>query len=299
MVQLQRDRKYELIIGNYQSGDGLKITDLQIRFDVSKSADNKRTSNSATVEVYNLSRYTLGKLETEFLECTLAVGYKDTGIQTIITGNVTETRTVKHGADQVTQLVLGEGYVALNHKRLKTLVAPGKTMEDVIEEIRKQMPGVARGAYVGTNLSNPVLYGYPLNGTPKEMLTRFAREHKLEWRIHNNALDISEENGLVSKDRLEAPVISFGTGLIDIPYYASGDSAKLDTDPRRRTGIQFKAFLNPEVTPGRIIKLESKVLPQLNGFYRVNDVRFSGDFRGNDWIMDVVCSQVRDVELAQ
>lgn len=297
---LQRDRRYQLDIGDYQTGDGLRITDLQMRFDITKSADNKRTGNGGTVEVYNLSRHTLGKLETEFLSCTLDLGYRDTGIATILTGNVTETRTVKQGPDQVTQFILGEGYTALNHQRLKALVAPGKTMLDVIEEIRKQMPGVARGAYVGTNLSNPVIYGYPLNGSPRELLDRFARANKLEWRVDNGALYVNEENGLISKDTIEAPVISFETGLVDIPYYASGATDKLDTNPRRRTGVQFKALLNPSVTVGKMIKLESLVSEgQLDGFYRVNDIRFYGDYRGNDWYMDCMCALVHSVELVQ
>lgn len=299
MIQLQTDRRYELIVGDYQTGDGVKIDGLQLRFDVAKSSDNKRTSNSATVEVTNLSRDTLGILETEFLECTLALGYRDTGIQTILTGNVVETRTVQQGNDRVTQMILGEGYTALNHQRLKSLVAPGKTVEDVVEEIRTQMPGVVRGAYVGTNLTNRVLYGYPLNGSPRDMLTRLTRENRLEWRVDNGALYISEENGLISRSTSEAVLISSSTGLIGIPYYASGGKEKLQTDSRRRTGIQFKALLNPSVMPGRLIRLESEVVPQLNGFYRVNDIRYYGDYRGNDWYIDVVCSQVSDVELLE
>ena len=298
-IPLQKDRMYEFIVGDYKSGDGIKITDLQVKFDISKSADNKRSSDSATIEVYNLSRSTLGKLETEFLTCTFAVGYRDTGVQIVQTGNVVETRTVKQGPDQVTQFILGEGYTALNHQRLKTLVAPGKTMEDVIEEIRKQMPGVARGAYVGTNLSNPVLYGYPLNGSPKLMLDRFARENRLEWRVDGDSLYVNEQNGLISKDTSEAPLISRSTGLIDIPYYASGSSEKLPTDPRRRTGVKFKALLNPNIIVGKLIRLETAVLPQLNGFYRVNDLRYTGDYRGGDWFVECVCSQVTGVELAQ
>ncbi len=296
---LQADRRYELTIGNYRSGDGTRVTDLQIQFDVSQSADNKKSSNSATVEVYNLSRETLGKLETEFLECTLAVGYRDTGVQTILTGNVVETRTVKRGVDQVTQFILGEGYTALNHKRIKSLVAPGKTKEDVIEEIRKQMPGVARGAYVGTNLSSPILYGYPLNGSPKKMLDRFAKENKLEWRLVNNTLYVSDENGLTSRSTDEAVLISAETGLIDIPFYSSGELEKLDTDPKRRTGVQFKALINPNVQVGKLIRLESTVMPVLNGFYRVAALRYYGDYRGNDWYMDCVCKQVFNVELMQ
>ncbi|MNF38535.1 hypothetical protein D3C85_584970 [compost metagenome] len=299
MVTLQEDRRYELIIGDYQTGDGLKITDLQIKFDISKSADNKRTGNTAYVEVYNLSRSTLGKLETEYLTCSLALGYRDTGIQTVLSGNVVETSTSKSGPDQITKLSLGEGYSSLNHQRLNELVAPGKTLIDVIEAIRSAMPGVARGAYVGANLNNKVLYGYPLNGAPRELLTRFARENKLEWRIDNFALYVNEENGLVNTDTSEAPVVSIDTGLIDIPYYVSGDQSKLPTDQRRRTGVQFKALLNPNIIPGKLIRLESTVLPQLTGFYRVNDVKYSGDYRGNDWTMDCVCSQVFDVELVE
>lgn len=298
MVVLQRDRLYELIIGDYQTGDGLKITDLQVRFDVEKSSDNKRTGNRALVEVTNLSRETLGKLETEFLSCTLAVGYRDTGVQTILTGNVVETRTVKNGPDQVTQFILGEGYSQLNHSRVKSIVAPGKTNEDVIEEIRKQMPGVAKGGYVSDSLRKMIMFGYPLNGSPREMLDRFCRENRLEWRCDNGALYISDENGLISKDTAEAPLISNETGLVDIPYYVSGDTAKLNTDARRRTGVQFKALLNPSIMPGKLIRLESSVLPQLNGFYRVNDLRYFGDYRGNDWYVECVCSQVFDVELA-
>ena len=297
MEILQRDRKYVLTIGDYKSGDGVQITDLQLRFDVSKSADNKRSANSATVEVYNLSRATLGRLETEFLEATLAVGYAATGVQTILTGNVTETRTVKQGTDTVTQLILGEGYTALNHNRLKSLVAPGQTVQDVIEEIRKQMPGVVRGAYVGTNLSNKVLYGYPLNGTPRAMLDRLCKEQRLEWRVDNGALYLSEENGLLSKDTSDVPLVSEDSGLIDIPFYAASDS-KLPTNKRHKAGVQFKMLLNPEIIPGKMVRLESKVMPALTGFYRVNDARFTGDYRGGDWYVEVTAARVDSVELA-
>lgn len=298
MDVLQRDRKYVLTIGDYKSGDGVQITDLQVRFDVTKSADNKRKgSNAATIEVYNLSRATLSRLETEFLEATLAVGYASSGdVQEIITGNVTETRTVKQGTDVVTQLLLGEGYVSLNHQRLKSLVAPGKTVQDVIEEIRKQMPGVVRGAYASLNLSNKVIYGYPLNGTPRAMLDRLCKEQKLEWRVDNGALTISDENGLTSKDTTNIPLVSSATGLIDIPFYADGE-AKLPTNKRYKSGIQLKMLLNPEMIPGQMFSLESSVMSNLNGIYRVKDVRFSGDYRGSDWYAEVTATLVDNVEL--
>lgn len=294
----QQDRMYELIVGDYKSGDGVRITDLQMSFDVSLSADNKRDSSSASVQIYNLSRETLKLLETDFLTCSLKAGYRQIGIYEIINGNVVEVVTRRQGADKVTTLTIGESFSSLNHKRVKAVVAPGKTKVEIIEEIRKKMDGVSRGAYEGKRLNETIPYGYPLHGTPKEMLTRFARENRLEWRIVNGVLYVSEENGIIDKNTEDVPLISKSSGLIDIPYYSSGESTKLDSDKTRKQGVVFTALLNPTVQPGRLLKLESEVMQTPSGFYRVNDIKYSGDYRGNDWYMECFCSKVDGVTLA-
>ena len=51
---LQKDRVYELIIGDYKTTAGLLINNLQVTFDISKSTENKNKTNSASIEVYNL-----------------------------------------------------------------------------------------------------------------------------------------------------------------------------------------------------------------------------------------------------
>ncbi len=297
-IVTQQDRMYELIVGDYKSGDGVRITELQMSFDVSLSADNKRDSSTATVEIFNLSRETLRLLETDFLTCSLKAGYRQIGLYEILSGNVTEVVTRKQGADKVTTLTIGEAFSALNHKRVKAVVAPGKQKIEIIEEIRKKMDDVSRGAYEGKRLTETIPYGYPLHGTPKEMLDRFARENRLEWRIVNGVLYVSEENGIIDKSTEDAPLISKLTGLIDIPYYSSGESTKLDSDKTRKQGVVFTALLNPTVQPGRILKLESEVMENLSGFYRVNDIRYSGDYRGNNWYMECFCSKVDGVVLA-
>ena len=292
MLQLQRDRKYELVLGNPESGDALLIRDLQITFDVQLYAANNRTSNSAVVEVYNLSRESLGRLQDDFSYCSLSVGYRDTGIQTILTGNITKVATRRSGTDQITRLFLGESYAALHHTRVKSLVAPGKTAEEVIEEIRKQMPGVVRGAYVCEGLDKRLPYGYPLNGNPKAMLDRLCRERDWEYRVYLGALYVNDVNSLVNNTVDEAPLISQDTGLIDIPYYESAIPQELPTAPKRASGVRFTALLNPSVEPGRLVQLETTVMPNLSGLYRVLSIRYYGDYRGNDWYMEVSANQL-------
>lgn len=303
----QRERVYDLRIGDYSNGNGLRITagipdengfvdvGLQLTFDISKMADNKKTKgNSASIEIYNLSRSQAALLEGEYLECTLMIGYKDQGARVVVTGNVTDISTRKSGDDRITQIKMGEGYTDLNHKKLKQMVSPGKTVGDVIDEIQKQMPGVARGSITGTNLNNPIVHGWRLTGTPREMLKKVCDAYDLEYNVSGGVLNVSEVNGLTSKDANLAPVVSPTTGLIDEPFYTSEDGRKHPKDKRRRRGVQFVCLLNTELVPGKIVKLEDTII---NGFFRINAVRFNGDFRGNPWYAECLCSEIAAEEL--
>ncbi|WP_278939094.1 hypothetical protein [Pseudomonas helleri] len=290
----QKDRVYALTIGDYKSGLGVRIEELQIKFEVTKSSDNKRRPAGATVEVYNLSPSTLHLLDSNFIQCTLEVGYKLIGKQTILQGNVVEIKTVQHGNDKVTQLLLGEGYVELNNQIVKKVIPAGSTKEAVLEAIRDSMPGVSRGAYTGFNLNSPILYGYPLNGTPKELLDTFAESNNMEWRVNNGSLYANDINGLVSKSKSLAPLISKETGLIDIPFRTTEKGKKLPGDKTRKKGVQFKALLNPNIVPGQIVYLKSE---DIKGWFRVNDIRYTGDYRGNDWYIECFCSLIDDEEL--
>lgn len=303
----QRNRVYDLIVGDYKTGNGIRITGgipdadgavntgLQVTFDISKTADAKRTNgNSATIEIYNLSRSSIELLQGEYLQCTFSVGYEDDGARVVAEGNVVEVKTVKRGTEFITQVRMGEGYSDLNHEKLKSLVSPGSTVESVVEEIRKQMPNVARGAYVGTNLNNPIVFGWSLNGSPAQMLRKLCEAHNMEYSVSGGVLNVSDENGLYTKDTVLAPVISEQTGMIDSPFHTTEQGRKMKGDKKRRRGVQFKALLNTECVPGRIVRLESDFI---TGYYRINSTRFSGDFRGNDWYVECFTSEVEAQDL--
>lgn len=291
----QRDRVYVLEVGDYRNGNGLRITEAQISFDISKSSDNKRNNgNSAAIEIYNLTPDQIKLLESEYITCTFSVGYAGIGARVVVQGNVVEIDTRKVGTDFVTQLKMGEGYTDLNHQDLRSVVSPGKKVADVIEEIRQQMPGVARGSYTGTNLNNPVVHGWRLNGTPREALRKLCEAHNIEYSVTGGTLNITDDNGLTTKNTILAPLISPETGLIDAPFFVSERGKKGKSEQRRRRGIQFKALLNTECVPGQLIKVES---PFITGHYRVNSTRFSGDFRGGEWYVECVCSEVEAEDL--
>ncbi|ADX32020.1 hypothetical protein [Pseudomonas phage PH826] len=290
----QFERVYLLTVGDYRTGKGVLIKDVHMRFDISKSADNKKKSNSATVELYNLSASTRAMLDTDYLSVKLEVGYTAAGTRVVLEGNVVERRTAQQGPDMVTQLILGEGYTDLNHIRLKQTIPPGQTAKDVIEAAMGQLPGVVRGVFSGTNINNPVVFGYPMDGSAKEILNDICRDNNMEWRCDAGALYVNDVNGIHDKNIKSAPVLNESTGLIGIPYRTSSEGNRQKGDKRRTQGVQFKALLNADFAPGQVVRIESK---EVTGWYRINSARYYGGYDDQEWYVDCFCGIIIEEDL--
>jgi predicted DNA-binding transcriptional regulator len=227
--------------------------------------------------------------EEEYMYCSLKAGYLETGMILLIVGQVVEMSTRMNGPDRVTQFLIGEGYVELTQQYLKSIAPAGYTVEQTIEEIRKQMPNVARGAYTGLNIQNKVLYGYPLTGTPKKMLNEIAEAYNLEWRLDRESLFVTDKAGLVKREIRSAFVLNQDTGLIEIPYYATAPGRKLKEDKKKRRGVQFKALLNGNIFPGDPVRLEST---EITGWFKVVSARLYGNYDGNEWYIECFCDEI-------
>lgn len=289
----QSNRQYELIIGDYQTGDGLRITDLQVQFDISKSTDNKKRTNSASIEVTNLSIEHLKVLDTDYPAAVFSAGYLDTGgPKRLFGGQVTHVSTRKSGTDRVTQITLGSGYTEINHQVLSSIVAPGQTVREVAETLRQALPGVSRGVYNGTNLNNEILYGYPLMGTPKEMLDELSNKYALDWQIDDDTLYVHNNDRATTENFQEAYVISKYTGLVDSAYRVSGDRQRSKKDKAKKPGIQMKILLNPDIKAGDIIRLEDTLI---TGWLRVDSLRHTGGWRSPGWYTEIKASSLEKV----
>lgn len=247
------ERLYTLTVGNYNKGQGIEIEgsgygsdSLRITFDVSKTSDHKNNNgNSASIEIYNLNPEQERLLDSHYLEVSLYVGYKnEEGRKLLVSGNVTDQSTIKRGADTITQLIVGDGYVNLTKTRLSAMASPGQTVEDVLRIITDNMPGVSRGSIVGTNLNSPVVQGWRLSGTPKDMLDKLTKAYGLEYHVSNNVLTVTDVNGPDTKSTVLCPVISSETGMIETPFRTQKQTKLPKKDKRIRYGLQFKVLLD-------------------------------------------------------
>lgn len=289
---LQRNRQYRLTVGDYKTGNGLLIEDLQVTFDISKSTNNKNRTNSATIEIYNLSEESLKVLDTDYPAAVFEAGYLDTGgPKRLFAGQVTNVSTRKSGTDIVCQLTMGSGYTELNHETLSDVVPPGNNVQDAIEKLRKAI-GADRGVYNGTNLNNEIIYGYPLSGTPKEMLDELAEKYQLDWQLDDGVLYVHDNDRAATEQFQLAYVISPFTGLIERPYRVSGDKRRSKKDKVKKPGVQLKILLNPEIKAGDIIQIEEGLL---KGWYKVDSIRHTGSWRGDNWYTEIKGSSLEKV----
>ena len=280
------NRQYLLQIGDAETGDGLSINDLQITFSIRKSINNKSKIDRATITICNLSDQSLAVLEADYSVVVFSCGYLGDVVR-LFFGEVTDVETNKKGPDRATKIDISPAFTELTHSLMSELVPEGGNITDAIEAIRKQT-GLAKGVYKGANLSTEVIYGYPLQGSPRQMLDQVCEVYNLQWRTDGEALYINDSESVESTNTELAPVISVETGLIDQPFFITGSDKKSSKDETKKAGVRFTALLNPNVTPGTLVRVDYK---EESNYYKVEEVHFEGDFRGNKWYMTCTCSR--------
>lgn len=295
MNPYQRNRIYSLVVG--KEGDAVEINNLQIKFKVTKTSSNKDKKNLAQVEIFNLGADRRKKLEEDYIQVVLKVGYSDTDLLQLFAGQVTNIATSKLGnfltkrqnTDLVTKLDIDELYKEVNNTTLSKIVPAGATYKDVIQTIVKDIPEVTRQEINGEEVKKQVIDGYPLSGTPRQCLDKLSRDCDIEWQIDSGVLYIADAGGTFSEDKNSVISVGQMSGLIQRPEYINEEAKRLrrevkDKAPKyknpKKNSLKFKILLNPALTAGSIIHLDFE---DLTGYYKIDEVVHEGDFRGNDW----------------
>lgn len=276
----QRDRNYVLLVGD-PGKNQLEITGLHITFQVRKSSDNKKKGNQASVSIYNLAEEKRKALEVTNVPVRLEVGYLNTGLHELFSGESTDVVTTRQGEDLVTTITLDSTYTGLNHKLVSKLVAPGSTVEEVVKNLVANMPEVTQTKFSGVSLKKKVRDGYPMSGTPRQILTEVCDAFSLEWQIDSGILYVTDivESFMTNG---QAFILNEMSGLLERPEVVEVEKqrAKGDKKKKGRKGLEIKLLLNPVLKAGGMIKLE---FGDLSGFYKIIDLQHQGEVYGNTW----------------
>lgn len=292
-MTLQVDRIYSLQVGQ-GNGKGILIENLHIEFTVKKGSNNKKKTNKATIDIYNLSNEHQNYMEAPFVECALSVGYDRLGSFRLFSGQVTMAGTRKNGTDTITELQVESFYTELNHKRVSKSTAPGTSVKGVIQSLVKDIDGINRAVFSGQNINKAFVDGYPMTGTPREILNDLASAFELEWQIDDGVLYIMDTGFSYMSDTSKAFVIGETSGLIERPYFDFVEKQRSKKDKVRKTrkGVKLKILLNPAIVAGSIVKID---YAEFTGFYKVEQLTHKGGYLSDDWTTDLVCGTMLTV----
>lgn len=309
----QFGRKANLIVST--GTVGLDLSGFRFTFRTTNS--DAQTPNTLYVRIYNLSPQTAAKIgtntSTEFGTITLQCGYENGNFGIIFQGIIKQTATGRErNTDSYLDIWAADGDLWINNAVVNLSLAAGQTPQQVIGAITgaassngtppvkfaTDASGLIAGAAAGT--ANALSRGKVLFGMSRDYSRDWAEKYGFRWSIQNGEFVVVPVTGYRPG---EAVVLSSTTGLIGVPEATDG-------------GVRVRALLNPLIRIGCLVQIAKSDINQIAtqqqglqlapaiattvtaaGTYRVMTAEFSGDSRGRDWYVDLVCLAV-DVSAA-
>lgn len=287
---------------------GVQQHELKIAFDISKSISS--TQNSAEIRIWNLSESTRNSIGKELDDITLEAGYMPPSelggigyidfsgltsngravsssasvsggnVGIIFKGQIRDVEHTRDGPDIITTLKSGEGDKAFRKATISKTFRAGTKVKDVVEDIYKQFEkeGISRGEWKFPDDMTDFKRPYSMCGGCKREMDTLGRGKKFYWSIQNGTMEVIPHDGYVGGIALITPQ----TGMIDVPAITDN-------------GVKVSCLLNPEIRPGRRVRVESSVLEMnaANGEYRVSEANYNGDNRDGDFAVAITGEAIK------
>lgn len=306
------DRAHRLIVGS-PGQEGVIVEDLRIVF--SGNSSRTKTSNEASIRIYNLADSTAARLAVGQV-AQLSAGYI-TQIMPIITGDVTRIETYLDGVDRVTELTVHDSMVALRDSKTSISFAPGTSAQAILQAVGANFGLPLRMNVTGAD--KQIVSGFAFNGRTRNAFTEICDYLGLEWSAQQGEIQVmnkgapyakqvvylSPESGLIGSPRPKARDISDKkAGKAGIEYGQDGIRRYTKTDPtakvKNRTmyeiqGYEVRALLTGEIYPGAYVNLRSRVTPD-GKFFVVDECTYQGDSHGGDWSVEATLLYPKEIK---
>jgi hypothetical protein len=256
---------------------------IQIEFSVSKTLSS--TQNTASIDIWNLAEATRNAMGREFDRIELEAGYcpPDGGsnVGTIFVGELRDVEHTRDGDDIITHFECGDGDAAIRRATISKTYRAGTPVKEVVEDLRDEFGkhGVSKGEVKGLDDLPPFERPYSMCGSCAREMDRLGKRGGFQWSLQNEAFETVPADGFIGGMVLLTP----DTGLIGVPTI---------TDK----GVKVDALLNPQIRPGRRVRIESQVLEMNSegGVYRVSSATFSGNNRNGDFKVSIEGEKIQN-----
>jgi hypothetical protein len=268
-------------------GDQSPEAGLQIAFTTQATLGSK--PNSGTVTITNLSKARRNMLGEEYDSLTLEVGYKDSGPQVLLKGDIRDVAHAKTSPDITTTIEVGDGDQAFEKGKASKTFPAGTKPKEIVEYLRKQMPGLAKGEVKGLDELPATKRPTTVYGHAYRELDTLGRQHGFYWSIQNGKFQ-----ALKSDEHLGGNILISGeTGLLGVPT---------PTDK----GCKVTTLIIPGLAPGKLIDVRSDFIDTGagqgrekrstdagGGLFRIATIAYAGSSREDDFTAEIEANRVQ------
>ena len=281
---VQFKRKYRIIVSD-SSGNGINVSDLNVEFDCHKTVmlDN----SYSIIKIYNLNAETESKMIQYATHVSIEAGYE--GLYGLIfEGDVIQgIRYKQEATDFVLELVALDGDRLQSSDFNSLSIIRGQTKRQIVETIVSGFGATVQvpKSFAADGRRYP--RGKSIFSSTKDMLQNAARDENALIYFDEGQLVLAKLSDLPSNEIVK---LDYSSGLLGVPMQTSSQ-------------ITFKALLNPRIKLNSLVHIDNTLIKEqmysdgadvykldVDGVYRIIEIDFSGETRGNDWYIS--CSAV-------
>jgi hypothetical protein len=249
-------------------GDGVRIvadgTNERLRVAFNSVKTLTGDPNKCELSIYNLGVGLRQAMRGELLRVMVLAGFEGADPSLVAYGALQESVSTRMGADIVTKLVVLDGYGGMVRGVYSRSWSGGSLVSRVVEDVAKTMPGVTVGRVTlpGTLAQK----GASLVGSATSQLNRLADQFGFSWSVQDGVFQAVPDS-----------TTSGSVHVFDADVNLLGAAPKLDGTS---SGVEIIGRFAPGVKPGDIVRVRSRVAPDLSGDYKASSVALDFDSHG-------------------
>lgn len=259
------------------NAQAITIRNLRFTFNVKRTlSSNTNNPDISTVNIYNLSNETKGKINETDQFIQIYAGYNEAeGAKLIYTGDIISINHSRESVNTVSSIEAQDGGKAIREQRTSVSYGANTNVKQIIKDAISSFGLPIKIPVDKLNIPNiKISNSEAFTGNTKTILDKYVAKAGYQWTVINNEVSLIP---IEETDNSRAVVLRHDTGLIDIPK-----KTNLKVDGKERNGWEIKSLLQPSLQIGGPVIINSAVVNS-NAPFKILELYHTGDTHGNVW----------------
>ena len=277
-------RRYRVIVSSLDGEKALDVSQLRCTFNCVKTMQLE--PQFSTIVIYNLSPQSENTIITEGFRVTIEAGYEGSQYGLIFDGDVVQTiRNKEDGTTYTLTLVAADSDRWMSYSTLNFSMVRGQNSRAIVENCASKATIPTELGNISDSLSTSKLTrGKVIFGLTRDYIRQIAQSENATAYIEGGKINIVKADDIPEGEILD---LSSESGLIGVPAQAD-------------YGVTIKCLLNPRIKIDSLVHVDNSLVRaqqfeqgqqvyalDSDGIYKVIQITYSGDTRGNDWYTEV------------